>query len=162
MHCARGHYLQLPALLNSSLHFILICKFIIYCKVMKRYAAMEIDSSRQFSKARTQELCSAQFLPLTGIVILKKAINVAQFWKINWTSWWKIESVLLDDSLRKTFQTRKNPRKSLLKLGGCLGGSLEASREASCWSVCKAWGQEKEGKAGWSPLLCAISLGMLS
>lgn len=45
MHCARGHYLQLPALLNSSLPFILICKFMIFCQVMERYAPMEIDSS---------------------------------------------------------------------------------------------------------------------
>lgn len=116
--CARGHYLQLPALLNSSLHFILICKFISYCKIMKRGSAVEIDSYSQGPRALFNSL-----LPLT--VTLEKSINVAQFWKMNWTSWWKKMSVLVDDSLRKTVKKEKK-----MVLEGCLGGSLESCRES--------------------------------
>lgn len=63
--CARGHYLQLPALLNSSLHFILICKFIT-AKVLGRDSALEIDSSSQGPGALFSSI-----LPQTVFVILE-------------------------------------------------------------------------------------------
>lgn len=119
--CARGHYSQLPALLNSSLHFILICKFLSCCKVMKRDSAMETDSSSQDPGGLFSSI-----LPLTVFVVLEKSINVAQFWKMNWTSWWK-KSISVTG-----WQPEENSYKGkkLLVLEGFLGGSLESCREA--------------------------------
>ena len=41
------------------------------------------------------------------------------------------------------------------------GDPLETCTEAFCWWVCKAWGQEKEGREAQVPSLCHI-IGVLS